>query len=114
MSFKVKFADTDKEDLRNIATYIAEQSKDRTIAINFVNELREKTKILEQFPESGAIPDDRTMKSFGYRFLVHKEYLIFYHFEQKENISYILAVFNTKKDVYSLYEALCEIVKNKK
>lgn len=98
MSFKVKFADTAKEDLRNIATYIAEQSKDKTIAINFVNELREKTKVLETFPESGAIPDDRTMKSFGYRFLVHKDYLVFYHFEQKESTSYILAIFNAKKD----------------
>ena len=98
MSFKVKFADTAKEDLRNIATYIAEQSKDKKIAINFVNELREKTKVLETFPECGAIPDDRTMKSFGYRFLVHKDYLVFYHYEQKENISYILAIFNAKKD----------------
>ena len=98
MSFKVTFTDTAKEDLRNIAIYIAEQSKDKMIAINFVNELREKTKILETFPECGAIPDDRTMKSFGYRFLVHKEYLIFYHFEHKENTSYILAIFNSKKD----------------
>ena len=46
MSFKIKFTDTAKEDLRNIAIYIAEQSKDKKIAIDFVNELREKTKIL--------------------------------------------------------------------
>ena len=46
MSFKVKFTDTAKDDLRDIATYIAEQSKDKKLAINFVNELREKTKIL--------------------------------------------------------------------
>ena len=35
MSFKIKFTDTAKEDLRNIATYIAEQSKDKKIAISF-------------------------------------------------------------------------------
>ena len=98
MSFKVKFADTAKEDLRNIATYIAEQSKDKTIAINFVNELREKTKILETFPECGAIPDDRIMKNSDYRFLVHKEYLIFYHYIAKDNTSYILSIFNAKRD----------------
>ena len=80
MSFQIKFTDTAKEDLRNIATYIADQAKDKKVAINFVNELREKTKILESFPESGAIPDDRIMKNFDYRFLVHKEYLIFYHY----------------------------------
>ena len=98
MSFKIKFTDTAKDDLRNIATYIAEQAKDKKIAINFVNELREKTKILETFPESGAIPDDRIMKNFDYRFLVHKEYLIFYHHIPKDNTSYILAVFNAKRD----------------
>ena len=98
MSFKVKFTDTAKEDLRDIATYIAEQSKDKKIAINFVNELREKTKILESFPESGAFPDDRIMKNSDYRFLVHKEYLIFYHYIPTDSTSYILSIFNAKRD----------------
>ena len=98
MSFKVKFTDTAKEDLRDIATYIAEQSKDKRIAINFVNELREKTKILESFPESGAIPDDRIMKNSDYRFLVHKEYLIFYHYIPNDHTSYVLSIFNAKRD----------------
>lgn len=98
MSFKIKFTDTAKEDLRNIAIYIAEQSKDKKIAIDFVNELREKTKILETFPECGAIPDDRIMKNSNYRFLVCKEYLIFYHYVSEDNTSYVLAVFNSKRD----------------
>ncbi len=98
MNHKVKFTDTAKEDLQNIAAYIAEQSKDRTIAIRFVNELRKKTKQLELFPESGSLPDDRVMRSSEYRFLVHKDYLIFYRFEAKEDTSYILAVFNARRD----------------
>ena len=98
MSFQVKFTDTAKEDLRSIATYIADQSKDKTIAINFVNELKEKVKILENFPEIGAIPDDRIMKISGYRFLVYKNYLIFYHYIPKDETSYILAFFNAKRD----------------
>lgn len=98
MNFKVKFTATAKEDLRNIALYIAEASGEKSAAVNFVNELRQKTKILEDFPESGSLPRDRVMLSAGYRFLVHKEYLIFYHYEAKEEISYILAVFNAKRD----------------
>ncbi|MBE6682485.1 MAG: hypothetical protein E7600_09425 [Ruminococcaceae bacterium] len=31
-------------------------------------------------------------------FLVHKAYLIFYHYEKSENTVYILAVFNSKRD----------------
>ena len=98
MSYKIRFTDTAKDDLRNIAVYIAEQSKDKSIAVNFVNELREKTKILASFPEIGSIPDDKVMKSMGYRYLVHKEYLIFYHYEAKQEISYILAVFHSRRD----------------
>ena len=98
MSFQVQFTDTAKEDLRSIATYIAEQAKDKTIAIKFIKELKEKTAILESFPESGAIPDDRIMKNFGYRFLVHKDYLIFYCYMPQESTSYILAIFNAKRD----------------
>ena len=98
MNFKVKFTATAKEDMRNIAIYIAEASGEKSVAVNFVNELRQKAKILEDFPESGSLPRDRVMLSAGYRFLVHKEYLIFYHYDPKEGISYILAVFNAKRD----------------
>ena len=66
--------------------------------MNFVNILREKTKILASFPEIGSIPDDKVMKSMGYRYLVHKEYLIFYHYEAKQKMSYILAVFHSRRD----------------
>ncbi len=98
MSFRVKFTETAKDDLRNIATYIAEASGEKSVAIKFVNELREKARILEDFPENGSLPRDRVMLSAGYRFLVHKDYLIFYHYEPKEGISYILAIFNAKRD----------------
>ncbi len=98
MNCQVKFTATAKEDLRGIAYYIAEQSKDKEIAARFVKQLQEKCKILEEFPQSGAIPKDRVMMSAGYRFLVHKEYFIFYNYEKAENTAYILAVFNAKRD----------------
>lgn len=100
MSCQIKFTDTAKSDLREIAFYIAEQSKDKEIAKRFVEELRERCKILEDFPESGSIPRDRVLKSNGYRFLVHKDYLIFYSYNKSENTAYILAVFNSKRDYF--------------
>ena len=98
MSCCVKFTATAKEDLRGIALYIAEQSKDKAAATRFVTELREKCTLIEQLPESGSIPKDRVMMSAGYRFLVHKEYLIFHSYEKAENTAYVLAVFNAKRD----------------
>ena len=100
MSCHIKFTDTAKSDLREIAFYIAEQSKDKEIAKRFLEELRERCKILENFPESGSIPRDRVLKSNGYRFLVHKDCLIFYSYNKNENTAYILAVFNSKRDYF--------------
>ena len=42
MSHRVILTETAKQDLREIAFYIAEQSKDKEIARQFVNELRKK------------------------------------------------------------------------
>ena len=98
MSCQIVFTDTARSDLREIAMYLAEQSKDKNVAIRFVKELQNETKILESFPESGAIPRDRILKSSGYRFLSHKDYLIFYLYEKLEKKVYILAVFNGKRD----------------
>ena len=98
MNCKIVFTDTAKSDLRDIVFYIADISKDKNLAIRFVKDLQEKTKLLEQFPESGAIPKDRVLRSNGYRFLVHKDYLLFYLYEKENNTVYVMAIFNGKRD----------------
>lgn len=98
MNCRIVFTDTAKSDLRDIAVYLAELSKDKTLAIRFVKELQEQTNILAQFPESGAIPRDRVLKSNGYWFLTHKDYLLFYLYEKAENTAYVMEVFNGKRD----------------
>ena len=98
MSCQIVFTDTAKSDLREIAVYIAERAQDKNVAIHFVKELRETTAVLKRFPESGAIPRDRVLKSSGYRFLSHKDYLLFYLYEREENRVYIMAIFNGKRD----------------
>lgn len=98
MNCRIKLTATAKEDLRHIALYIAEQAGDKNIVTRFVHDLQEKCKILERFPECGSIPQDRVLMSSGYRFLVHKNYLIFYLYQKNENTVYIMAVFNAKRD----------------
>ena len=97
MSYTVRLTDTAKQDLREIAFWIAEQSKDIEIAKRFVGELRETCKKLDTFPNAG-IPKDRIIRSAGYRFTVHKEYLIFYLVDEEEKQVNVMAIFNAKKD----------------
>ncbi len=46
----------------------------------------------------GAIPRDRVLKSNGYRFLSHKDYLLFYQYNMETNTVYVMAIFNGKRD----------------
>lgn len=98
MSTQIVFTETAKTDLREIAIYIANLTKDKNHAIRFVKELQEQTKQLEQFPESGSIPRDRVLKSNGFRFLTHKDYPLFYRYEKDENRVYVLSIFNDRRD----------------
>lgn len=108
MSCQVLFTDTANADLRDIAYYIADAEKDRNVAIRFVKRLQERTRILEQFPESGAIPKDRVLRSNGYRSLTYKDYLLFYQHQENENIAYIVAIFNGKRDYMRIMKKYME------
>lgn len=98
MNCKIMLTDTAKADLREIALQIADLTRDRQQALRCVKELQEQARILEQFPESGALPKDRILKSSGYRFLVYRDYLLFYRYQREENTAYIMAIFNGKRD----------------
>lgn len=96
MSYTVYLTETAKEDLREIAMWIAQHSKDVEIARKFVAELRDECKKLASFPDRGAYPRDRVLRSTGYRYIVYKDYVIFYLIEG--SAVKIMAIFNGKKD----------------
>lgn len=98
MKYSIKFTETAKSDLRDIAVYIVEESKDKSIAENFVRKLIERCSLLEDFPQSGALPKDRVLISGGYRFIVYDEYLACYIVDDASLTVYVQAVFNAKKD----------------
>lgn len=98
MSYKVILTDTAMQDLREIAFWIADRSEDRETARRFVMELRNECRRLQDFPNAGAIPRDRVLKSAGYRFTVYKDYLIFYTVDEEKHSVNVLAIFNGRKD----------------
>lgn len=100
MSWQMIMTDTAKSDLREIALWIYEQSGDADPAASFVSVLREKCRLLETQPESGAVPKDYVLKSLGYRYLTYKHYLIFYLAEPSDKKVYIHAFFNEKMDYF--------------
>ena len=100
MSWQVTMTDTGKNDLREIALWIYEQSGEPDTAVSFVTALMDKCRILESQPESGAVPKDYVLKSLGYRYLIYKHYLVFYLTDISEKRVYIHAFFNEKLDYF--------------
>lgn len=98
MSYQILITETAKQDLREIAFYIAGRAMDNEVAKHFVTELREQCMKLADFPQSGAFPNDRILRSLDFRYIVHKEYLIFYTIDEAQKIVYVLAIFNSRKD----------------
>ena len=98
MSYRVRLTETAKQDLREIAFYIADQAKDKGIARSFVNELRVSCNRLTDYPQAGALPKDHVLRSMDYRYITHKGYLIFYTVDAPEKAVNVLAIFNARKD----------------
>ena len=98
MKYTIEFTETAKADLREIALYIAETTSNKEVAKEFVKELADQCSRLEDFPFSGAIPKDRLIISAEYRFLIHKDYLIFYTVNELYAKVYVHTIFNGKKD----------------
>ena len=98
MNYHVVLTETARQDLREIAYDIAAGTQDKSVAKRFVNELREETKQLEIFPNAGALPKDRILKALGYRFIVVKDYLLFYLVDEQQKKVFVMAIFNGKRD----------------
>ena len=100
MNYSVNLTDTAKQDLREIAIWIAQKSKDIEVAKKYVEELREECKNLASLPNGGAFPKDRILRSAGYRYIVYEEYLIFYLIDNERHIVNIMSIFNAKRDYF--------------
>lgn len=98
MKCNVILTETAISDFKKIALDILDVSKDTDTAVKFVTQLKVQCNRLSEFPQTGALPNDRNLVCQGYRFLVHKDYLIFYTYEEGNDTVYVKAAFNAKLD----------------
>ena len=103
MNYAIEMTETAKADLRKIALFIMEETKNPDIALRFISELRQTCERLKEFSNSVTNPKDRILLSLGYKYLIHKDYLIFYNIHAKEKKIYIDAFFNGKMDYVKVF-----------
>lgn len=102
MAYTIKRTDFAGEDILSIINYIADDTQNVDMAIRYLNLLEEGINKLADFPEMGAKPRYKSLRTQGYRVLIIENYLVFYKiFEQKKEIM-IYRVFHGKQDFKNL------------
>lgn len=76
--YSIKFTLLAKNDLEEIFDYISNFLFAEKSALNLINKIEESVMKLSDFPYSGVVVIDETLKAKGYRKLVIDNYIIFY------------------------------------
>ena len=70
---------------------------DNDIAKRFIVDLREQCNRLVDFPQGGSLPKDRILRCFDFRYIIHKDYLIFYNIDESQKIVNVLGYIQFEK-----------------
>ena len=78
MGRKIEYAKTFRDDLTSIGDYILNELSSPQAARNTAKGILEATFILKEFPETVRILYDYFGNNSGHRYIIHKQFLIFY------------------------------------
>ena len=98
MKYKGFRSDIAENQLFEILRYITNLTGDTQSALVFLDAIDKATLQLEDFPESGIIPRDLGIRRCGYRFLIVKNYYLFYKINHNEKKVIIYAIIYCKAD----------------
>ena len=101
--YTIKITRVAEEDLLEIVRYISEKLKSPIAAIDLMDLIEQKTKILVESPLSCKLISDEYFQQKGIRFLQVKNYMIFFriHDDRKE-ISIIRILYARRDWIYIL------------
>lgn len=79
--YQIRLLRIAEEDLTEIISFIA---ADNTIAANAIADKIEKNiELLSENPMLGRIPRDEDIKHLGYRYIIIRNYIVFYTIEER-------------------------------
>jgi len=95
---------TDKaeEQLRAIILYIADESGDIDAALRYLDKIENAINRLQDFPQSGSIPRYSIIKKQGFRVVIIERHLIFYKINEAEQLVYIYAIVDGRREYLNL------------
>ncbi len=102
MKHKILRTDKAEEQLREIIFYIADDSGDINIALEYLVKIETAINRLQDFPESGSVPRYSILKKQGYRVLIVERHLIFYKINETDKLVIIYAIVDGRREYRNL------------
>ena len=103
MAYTVRNTDKYDDEVFEIVLHIATVSGDKKTALDYLDEIKERTMILADFPESGSIPRNATLRKQGYRVLVvAKHHLVFYKVDHEKKEVMLYHVVDARRNYIKL------------
>ncbi|MBN2009410.1 type II toxin-antitoxin system RelE/ParE family toxin [candidate division KSB1 bacterium] len=99
--YEVRYSNPANVDLENIITYLKKHST--RAAHNLIEQLEKTALQLTQFPRSGALSIDESLKEKGYRIIGLKyRFLLFYTIDETDKIVWIKRVLHCSRDLANI------------
>ncbi|MFA7078640.1 MAG: type II toxin-antitoxin system RelE/ParE family toxin [Syntrophomonas sp.] len=102
MKYKILRTDKAEEQLREIIFYIADDSGNIDIAIEYLDKIETAINRLQEFPESGSIPRYSILKKQGYRVVIVERHLVFYEINEADKSVIIYAIVDGRREYLNL------------
>lgn len=100
--YKVQLTSDASDDINQIVVFICLESKEKDIAISYLNLLEESVISLEKYPERGSNPKYKILRNQGYKYLVVKSHIIFYKVNLENKIVTVYRVLHQKSAYQNL------------
>lgn len=102
MSYEILRTDKAEEQLRDIVFYIANESGDVDVALDYLGRIEAAINRLRELPESGSAPRYTILKKQGYKVLILEKHLVFYKIYDKDKLVIIYAIVDGRREYLSL------------
>ncbi|MGF7184928.1 toxin ParE1/3/4 [Desulfitispora alkaliphila] len=100
--YKIIRTDKAEDQLRDIIYYIADNSGDVNIALQYLDKLEDAINRLQQFPELGSEPKHYILKKQGYRVVIVEKHLVFYKINKENKTVIIYAIVDGRREYHNL------------
>ena len=102
MKYKIIRTAKADEQLRDIIFYIAEDSGNVDVALQYLDKLEKAVMNLSEFPYAGVKPRYSILQKQGYLVLIVERHLVFYKVDEEEKTVTVYAVVAGRREYKNL------------